>query len=144
MAAKDKRNPPPTSSSTTNVMKANKGRDTKPEVAVRLMLRQLGHPGYRLNWKGAPGRPDIAYPGRKIAIFVNGCFWHRCPICNLPLPKSHTDFWTEKYKRNVERDERKITELETAGWKVTNIWEGETKKDSATVEKELAALFKSA
>ncbi len=144
MASKDERNPPPSSEVTTKVMKANKGKNTKPELAVRLMLRNLGHPGYRLNWKWAPGRPDIAFPGRKIAIFVNGCFWHRCPNCNLPAPKSHTDFWTEKFKRNVKRDERKITELETAGWKVITIWECEIKKDPAKVEKELAALFKNA
>jgi DNA mismatch endonuclease Vsr len=56
-------------------MQGNKGRDTKPELKVRRLLRDLGHPGYRLQWKKAPGKPDIAFPGRRIAIFVNGCFW---------------------------------------------------------------------
>ena len=66
----------------------------------RKTLREIGLSGYRLHWKKAAGRPDIAYPGRKIAIFVHGCFWHRCPYCDLPLPKSHPEFWSEKFKRN--------------------------------------------
>ena len=66
--------PAPTSGATTATMKANKGKDTSPEIMVRKALRLAGAPGYRLHWKGVPGRPDISYPGRKIAIFVNGCF----------------------------------------------------------------------
>lgn len=108
-------------------MQGNKGKDTKPELAVRKMLREAGYPGYRLQWKKAPGKPDIAYPGRKIAIFVNGCFWHRCPKCNLPIPKTHPEYWAEKFRRNVERDQRKIEELELAGWKVLTIWECDLK-----------------
>ena len=108
-------------------MQGNKRRDTKPELKVRKMLREAGFPGYRLQWKKVPGSPDIAYPGRKIAIFVNGCFWHRCPKCNLPLPKSNREFWDAKFKRNAERDERKINELERLGWKVFVIWECELK-----------------
>ena len=109
---KDDRNPEPTSESTSKVMRSNKGKGTGPELIVRKALRDAGFPGYRLNWKKAPGRPDIAFPGRKIAIFVNGCFWHRCPLCNYPLPKAHSDFWKQKFERNVERDSRKIKELE--------------------------------
>ncbi|MDR0513965.1 MAG: very short patch repair endonuclease [Coriobacteriaceae bacterium] len=109
-------------------MQGNKGKDTKPELLVRKMLRDAGFPGYRLQWKKAPGRPDIAYPGRKIAIFVNGCFWHRCPKCKLPVPKSNREYWEEKFKRNVERDARKTRELEGLGWKVFVIWECELKK----------------
>ena len=132
---KDDRNPAPTSIVTTNVMKANKGKDTKPELMVRQMIRELGYPGYRLNWKKAPGRPDIAFPGRKIAIFVNGCFWHRCPLCNYPLPKAHSDFWKQKFERNVERDSRKIKELEAAGWTVLTIWECELKQRDQLLER---------
>ena len=135
------RNPAPTSEVTTKVMRANKGKDTGPEQTVRMLLREMGHPGYRLNWKKAPGRPDIAYPGRKIAIFVNGCFWHRCPHCNLPLPKSHTEFWKEKFDRNQERDRRDITELELEGWTVITVWECEIKKDlPGVVERIVSAL----
>jgi DNA mismatch endonuclease (patch repair protein) len=109
-------------------MQGNKAKDTKPELAVRRMLRDAGFPGYRLQWKKAPGRPDIAYPGRKIAIFVNGCFWHRCPKCNPSTPKTNAEYWNEKFKQNVERDQRKVEELEALGWKVFVIWECELKK----------------
>ena len=129
----DNRNPPPSSEVTTKVMRSNKGRDTGPELTLRKALRESGFTGYRINWKKIPGRPDIAYPGRKVAIFVNGCFWHRCPHCNLPLPKSHTDFWQQKFDRNVERDRRKTEELESLGWTVITVWECEIKKDLPTV-----------
>ena len=109
-------------------MQGNKGKDTRPELVVRKLLREAGYPGYRLQWKKAPGRPDIAYPGRKIAIFVNGCFWHRCPKCKLPVPKTNPEYWVEKFKRNVERDQRKVEELEKAGWKVIIVWECEIKE----------------
>ncbi len=122
-------------------MMANGPKDTKPEITVRRILRESGHPGYRLNWKKAPGRPDIAYPGRRIAIFVNGCFWHRCPRCDLPLPKNHTEFWREKFERNVERDARKTSELESAGWTVVTIWECEIKNDPDGVRKKLSSLL---
>ena len=109
-------------------MKANKGRDTGPELSLRKALRDAGWPGYRVNWK-VPGRPDIAYPGRKVAIFVNGCFWHRCPICDLPLPKSNVEFWKTKFEKNVERDRRKSIELNEMGWTVITVWECQIKKD---------------
>ena len=131
------RPPPPTSEATTKTMKSNKGKDTGPELKVRKMLREAGYPGYRLNWKKAPGRPDIAYPGHRLAIFVNGCFWHRCPICDMPLPKSHVDYWQEKFRRNVERDAEKTKELEDSGWKVVVIWECRLKKEPEEVSSEL-------
>ncbi len=135
------RPPPPTSEATTKTMKSNKGKDTGPELKVRKMLREAGYPGYRLNWKKAPGRPDIAYPGHKLAIFVNGCFWHRCPICDMPLPKSHVDYWQEKFRRNVERDAEKTKELEDSGWKVVVIWECRLKKEPGEVSSELKDIL---
>lgn len=110
-------------------MQGNKRSNTKPELLVRQRLREAGLTGYRLQWKQAPGRPDIAFPGRKIAIFVNGCFWHRCPNCNPSVPKRNTEFWEAKFRRNVERDARAIAELEDAGWMVLTIWECELKRD---------------
>ena len=120
-------NPEPSSIVISKVMKANKGKDTGPELIVRKTLRELGFPGYRLNWKKAPGRPDIVYPGRRIAIFVNGCFWHRCPYCNLPIPKTHSDFWRQKFDKNMERDKRNLEELKNMGWNVIIVWECEIK-----------------
>ena len=137
----DNRNPPPTNENVRKSMRSNKGKGTKPELIVRQMLREFGYPGYRLNWKKAPGHPDIAYPGRKIAIFVNGCFWHHCPVCDLPLPKSHADFWREKIERNIQRDERKNRELVDAGWTVITIWECELKKDRESIIDRLMSLL---
>ena len=111
-------------------MQGNKRRDTKPELLIRQTLRRLGYPGYRCDWKKAPGHPDIAYPGRHIAIFVHGCFWHHHEGCKYASsPSSNTDYWEAKFARNKARDERVQEELEAAGWKVVVIWECELKKD---------------
>ena len=110
-------------------MQGNKRRDTKPELLVRQRLRAAGLTGYRLDWAKAPGRPDIAFPGRKIAIFVNGCYWHRCPHCNPSTPQKNVEFWEAKFRRNVERDARALAELEEMGWTVITVWECELKRD---------------
>ncbi|MBR2522031.1 MAG: very short patch repair endonuclease, partial [Coriobacteriales bacterium] len=99
---------------THRVMQANKRKDTKPELLVRARLRAAGLTGYRLQWK-VPGRPDVAWPGKKVALFVNGCFWHRCPHCNLSLPKSNVEYWQVKFDRNVERDAANLEALEADG-----------------------------
>jgi DNA mismatch endonuclease (patch repair protein) len=111
-----------------NVMRANRARDTGPERALRRALRAAGFPGYRLNWRGAPGRPDVTYPGRRVAIFVHGCFWHRCPRCQLGLPKSNQGFWANKFELNQARDARNRTELEGRGWIVHEVWECEVRE----------------
>ena len=112
----------------TNSMKSNKSKDTKPELILRHALRDSGYPGYRLQWK-IPGKPDICYPGRKVAIFVNGCFWHRCPYCNPSMPKHNREFWEEKFERNVERDNDNYQKLIGMGWNVVVVWECEIKDD---------------
>lgn len=138
---RDGRAPIPESEITSRTMSANKGKDTGPELILRKALRKVGLSGYRLHWKKATGRPDIAYPGRKIAIFVHGCFWHRCPYCDLPLPKSHSEFWSEKFKRNKERDVKKILNLEESGWKVLIFWECEIKKNSLDCAKKVKNII---
>lgn len=115
------------SQSVHNVMVANKRANTKPELLVRKKLREAGLVGYRLQWK-VPGRPDIAWPGKKVALFVNGCFWHRCPYCNLSLPKTNVEYWSVKFERNVERDKRSISSLQEMGWTVFTVWECQLKK----------------
>jgi DNA mismatch endonuclease Vsr len=112
-------------------MQGNKAKNTGPEVFLRKQLREAGYPGYRLHWRQAPGRPDVAYPGRKVAVFVNGCFWHRCPHCQPAMPKSNTEFWARKFSLNAERDERKRRELEAAGWTVVTVWECEIRSGEA-------------
>jgi DNA mismatch endonuclease (patch repair protein) len=120
---RDSRSPTPKHKGISKVMSANKAKNTKPELALRKALWTYGIKGYRINWKKVPGRPDIAFPGRKLAIFVNGCFWHRCPTCNYVLPKHNTEFWKNKFEKNVQRDENKKNQLVNLGWNVLVIWE---------------------
>lgn len=122
-------------------MQANRGRNTKPEVLVRKLLRRAGFPGYRLHWRDAPGCPDIAYPGRRVAIFVNGCFWHRCPYCSPPLPSANAEFWKEKLTANAERDTRNLAKLEAAGWKVVTVWECQLERDEESIIERIVAVL---
>lgn len=126
---RDKRSPMPSNEHVSEVMSANAGSNTHPEIRLRQALRRAGHIGYRLHRKDLPGRPDIAFIGPKVAIFVNGCFWHRCPICDLPLPKSNTEFWRSKFDANVKRDAEKCNRLRSEGWTVITVWECQIEKD---------------
>jgi DNA mismatch endonuclease (patch repair protein) len=74
-------------------------------------------------------RPDISYVGKKLAIFVHGCFWHRCPKCSYKLPKTNSAFWQAKFDRNVARDARKAEDLRNIGWTVLTVWECDLKED---------------
>ena len=130
---RDGRAPIPENETTSRVMSANRGKDTNPEIIFRKALWHGGMKGYRLHWKKAPGRPDITFPGKKIAIFINGCYWHRCPICQLDLPKSNTEFWEEKFQKNKERDNKKKDQLEEMGWKVFVFWECQIEEDIPSI-----------
>jgi DNA mismatch endonuclease (patch repair protein) len=134
-------NPPPSSPTVRSVMQANRARDTKPERQLRLALRESGHPGYRLNWKRAPGRPDISYPGRRVAVFVHGCYWHHCPRCHPDLPKSNPEFWARKFELNRERDARKRRQLEEADWRVFEVWECDIRDRLAGVITEISTTL---
>ena len=126
---RDNRSPIPKNEGVSKVMRANKAKHTKPELLLRKAFWVNGIKGYRNNYKSIPGRPDITFTKYKIALFINGCFWHRCPTCNYSLPKTNTDFWRSKFERNVARDKKKNTELKALGWKVLTIWECEIKAD---------------
>lgn len=126
---RDGRAPVPINENISKVMSANKARGTKPELILRKILWSAGLKGYRLNSKNIPGRPDIVYHSKKLAIFINGCFWHRCPKCDLPLPKTNRDFWKNKFDANIERDKQKTLELERLGWKVKVVWECQLKNE---------------
>jgi DNA mismatch endonuclease, patch repair protein len=126
---RDGRAPLPDKESTSLVMRANRAKNTSPELTLRRELWKAGIKGYRLHWSKVPGRPDIVFSARRVAIFVNGCFWHRCPYCHHDLPKTHRAFWQEKFSKNIARDERNRQLLENDGWKVLTIWECEIKKD---------------
>lgn len=132
--------PPPkaTSPHVSKSMRGNVGKDTRPELALRKALWSRGLRGYRLHWKRIPGRPDVCYPKKETAIFVNGCFWHRCPFCKPKLPKSNSDFWRRKFQRNKERDKLKVERLKDLGWKVMTVWECQINKDIGLVVSRIA------
>ena len=99
--------------------------NTKPEMRVRRLLFSLGY-RFRIQLKGVPGRPDIALLRRRKAIFIHGCFWHAHEGCSFAhTPKTRTDFWTRKFQRNKERDQRLLEAAANAGWKTLVIWECE-------------------
>lgn len=140
---RDSRSPAPKSEAVSRIMSANKAKDTSPEISLRKALWAMGIRGYRKNFKSVPGRPDIAFTSKKVAIFVNGCYWHRCPTCNFPIPKTNSDFWREKFRMNKLRDKRKIKELQKLGWRTIVIWECDIKRDlkkEATLIKKMLAI----
>ena len=98
-------------------------KDSVPEVRLRRELHSRGL-RFRVNLRGLPGTPDIAFTRAKIAVFVDGCFWHRCPRHGV-LPKANRDWWREKLDRNVSRDRLKDEELVSLGWTVVHFWEHE-------------------
>ena len=117
-----------------------KGKDTKPEVTLRKQLRARGIRGYRIHYK-LPGKPDIVFLKKKIAIFVDGCFWHKCPLCFVK-PKTRAKFWTKKIESNIKRDTTVKELLEKEGWIVLRIWEHEIKKTMDNVLIEILKLLK--
>ena len=100
-----------------------RGRDTKPEIALRKLLCSKGLRGYRVNFK-LPGKPDIAFTKYKISVFIDGCFWHKCPKCFIE-PETNKDFWMNKINGNAERDAETNDILTKKGWKVIRFWEHE-------------------
>ncbi|MGJ4880282.1 very short patch repair endonuclease [Bradyrhizobium sp. HKCCYLRH1065] len=98
-----------------------RAKHTKPEKLLRSALWAAGL-RYRLHFKTPFGRPDIVFPGRKVAVFVDGCFWHGCPD-HYVRPRSRDEFWAAKLRENVERDRRQTAALELSGWRVVRIWE---------------------
>ncbi len=125
------------------IMRAVKSRNTTPELKVRALLRSFA-PGYRLHRKDIPGNPDIAYVGRKQAIFVHGCFWHGHGCARgARSPKANADYWREKIARNVARDAAHRARLAELGWRALVVWECEI-KDAPAMEKKLRAFLSGA
>jgi DNA mismatch endonuclease, patch repair protein len=115
-------------------------RNTAPEIAVRRILHRLGL-RFRLHRRDLPGTPDIVLPGRKIALLVHGCFWHRHAGCRFAYtPKSRVDFWKAKFDRNVARDHDVQQALTDLGWRVHVLWECDT-RDLAALERRLLEIF---
>ena len=115
-----------------------RGKDTKPEWAVRRLVWSLGY-RYRLHTRDLPGCPDVVLKRLKKAIFIHGCFWHRHPNCGR-IPKSRVEFWKTKLTQNRERDLRNQRELKRLGWDYLVVWECET-RDLGSVALRVAAFL---
>ncbi|MET8387169.1 very short patch repair endonuclease [Streptosporangium canum] len=119
--------PAPLNEGRSRNMQANRRANTKPEVVLRSALHRLGYryrKDFRLDLESVRVRPDIVFTARKVAVFVDGCFWHVCPKHGRQ-PTTNEWYWTPKLRRNMERDQAVNAALETAGWQVVRLWEHE-------------------
>jgi len=117
-----------------------KGKNTKPEVILRRLLYSKGIRGYRIHYK-IFGKPDIVFIKKKIVIFIDGCFWHKCPVCFVK-PETRMEFWMEKIEKNVERDKTVNKNLEKEGWVVLRFWEHEIDKSPDRVVSKIVQWLK--
>lgn len=125
------------SAAVRKTMRANRSKNTKPELELRRRLWHAGLRGWRNHVSRLPGTPDTAWIGLKIAIFLNGCFWHGCPTCTAngraPIPKDNHDYWAAKRQKTAERQSRQVAALESKGWTVCIIWECELRESPDAV-----------
>jgi DNA mismatch endonuclease (patch repair protein) len=121
-------------------MRANR-RISAREKLFRTALWRAGARGYRVQ-SCLPGRPDIVFPALRLAVFVHGCFWHRCPTCNLRAPVANASFWAQKFEANARRDMAAKAALESQGWEVLAIWEHEIRPDPVPRANELAGAVR--
>jgi DNA mismatch endonuclease (patch repair protein) len=138
--------PQPTSAAVTAVMKGNRRRDTKPEIRLRRILHGRGH-RFRVDrpirLADRNVRPDIVFGPARVAVFVDGCFWHGCPE-HGNTPRTNTNYWPPKLQRNKERDRTTTAELRAAGWLVLRVWEHEDPEVAARLISESVRARRSA
>lgn len=115
--------PPASSAQVREVMRGNRARDTKPELRIRQALHRRGW-RYRVHYSISDIRirPDIVFTRRRVAVFIDGCFWHGCPE-HGNVPDTHRGYWSAKLRRNVERDVENTRTLQSLGWRVVRVWE---------------------
>ena len=121
----------------SRMMAGIRGKDTKPELAIRSALHSLGF-RFRLHRKDLPGRPDLVFPKHKAVIFVHGCFWHGHGCHLFKWPGTRSEFWREKISSNVRRDHWHFSALTDSGWRVATIWECALKGRTRLPPKEIA------
>lgn len=113
------------------------------EVAMARIMRLHGISGWRRQIRLLSFRPDFVFRRERVAVFVDGCFWHACPE-HGSRPKSNASFWNAKLERNVERDRRADRELADSGWKVVRFWEHSVRRDPSWCAEELERILASA
>ncbi len=133
----------PTSPTRSRIMAAIPGRGNKTtEERLRILMREASVSGWRRHL-ALPGRPDFCFPKQRVAVFVDGCYWHGCPRC-FKLPKKNTEFWREKIRRNRARDRRNERLLKSNGWRVIRFWEHSLKlspgRSIKRLQRELVAV----
>ena len=119
------------------IMSQIRGTKTKPELIVKENVdgRKL-----RYQPKGIPERPDFANKTKKVAVFIDGCFWHKCPMCYKP-PKSNKKYWKAKVERNTKRDRHVNRKMRKEGWTVLRFWEHQVKENKSYVLKKINKSF---
>ncbi|HET8607496.1 MAG TPA: very short patch repair endonuclease [Gaiellaceae bacterium] len=123
----------------SRAMSRIKRRDTRPEIMLRRALWAAGSRGYRIDDRRLPGRPDLAWTGGRVAVFVDGKFWHGHP--SAYKPGRHGDYWDEKIRRNIERDRAADAALASMGWTVLRFWDFQVRRDlNGTTAKVIEAL----
>lgn len=121
------------------LMSRIRGKNTAPELTVRRLLHSLGY-RYRLHRRDLPGTPDIVFPSRRKAIFVNGCFWHAHGCRIGQPPKSRRGYWIAKFERNRCRDKKNLRDLRSLGWRALTLWQCQTRKELILEEKLISFL----
>jgi DNA mismatch endonuclease, patch repair protein len=114
-----------------------RSRNTDVELRLRTELRRIGV-RYRIHFK-VPGTPDLAFPAARLALFIDGCFWHGCPS-HYTLPATNSDFWRAKLERNRSRDNRVDSELRAMGWRVVRLWEHQIETNLPKVATRIATI----
>ena len=115
-------------------MQAVKGKGTKLERRLFSMLVGMGAKGWKKNVTGIIGKPDVVFEKQRVAIFIDGCFWHGCPFCRRKLPQTNREYWERKINRNVAQAEAINEQLRHEGWTVVRIWEHEVRKAADLAE----------
>lgn len=132
-----------TSEKRSKVMAKIRSKNTKPEIVLRSLLHKKGF-RFRIHRKNLPGKPDIVFPAKKLAVYVHGCFWHLHANCrDGTIPKSNTEFWNKKLSANVERDNKHLKNIRLLNWKAIVIWECEIEKQPTRVLKKICKILNS-
>ena len=124
----------------SRLMARIRGKNTRPEIAVRSLLHRAGY-RFRIHVASLPGKPDIVLPRHRTIVFVHGCFWHRHKGCKVAsTPKSHRKFWAEKFTRNIANDKKHNRQLRKLGWQVVTVWECQLRRPEMVLRRIEKAL----